>query len=100
MPVGVCSSSVSLLGKFLCGEEGGGEIGTKCSLAPLARQELRNHGAQSFGDCKGDAYESERSAQDVRIRSGFYAKEKMTQVYLNDQLKIVFSSFLRADVKM
>lgn len=34
--------------------------------------------------------ESESSAPDVRIRSYFYAKERMTQIYLNDQLKIVF----------
>lgn len=69
-------------------------------MAPLARLELRNHGAQSFGDCKGDVCESESSAQDVRIRSDFHAKAKMTQVYLNDQLKIVFSSFLSTDVKI
>lgn len=37
--------------------------------------------------------ESESSAPDVRIRSGFYAKEGMTQIYLNDQLKIVVLVF-------
>lgn len=40
--------------------------------------------------CKGVVGESESSAPDVRIRSDFYAKEGMTQIYLNDQLKIVF----------
>lgn len=37
--------------------------------------------------------ESESSAPDVRIRSDFYAKEGMTQIYLNDQLKIVVLVF-------
>lgn len=73
---------------------------TKCSLAPLARLELRDCSAQSFSDCKGDVCESESSAQDVRNRSDFYAKEKMTQLYLNDQLKIAFSSLLSTGVKM
>lgn len=38
--------------------------------------------------------ESESSAPDVRIRSDFYAEEKMTQIYLNDQLKFVFFSLI------
>lgn len=41
-------------------------------------------------ECKGDVGKSESSAPDVRIRSDSYAKEGMTQIYLNDQLKIVF----------
>lgn len=47
-----------------------------------------------LGECKGDVGESESSAPDVRIRSDFYAKKRMTQIYLNDQLKIVFFFFL------
>lgn len=59
-------------------------------MAPPARLERRDRSAWRVGECRGDVGESESSAPDVRIRSDFYAKERMTQIYLNGQLKIFF----------
>lgn len=59
-------------------------------MAPSAGLERRDRSAWRVGECRGDVGESESSAPDVRIRSDFYAEEKMTQIYLNDQLKFVF----------
>lgn len=64
-------------------------------LGSLRGLEQRDGSAWRAGECKGDVGESGSSAPDVRIKSDFYAKEGMTQRYLNDQLKIVFFFLIR-----
>lgn len=61
---------------------------TQVRLGPSIRTGAKGSPGESAG-AKG-LWVNQSSAPDVRIRSDFYAKEGMTQIYLNDQLKIVF----------